>query len=75
MTSQLSVVTYKARREDLVLIKSVLEGYDNLAIMTTLDPVNGIFEIRVPCAVLSDIKDLMHQLGTETSIEIIESNE
>lgn len=48
-------------------LKFILEGYDSLAILSTVDARQGLVEIRYPPEVEKDLADLL----TEISPEII----
>lgn len=63
----------KAPRESLAFIKAILEGYDNLAIMTTLDPKEGLLEIRVPQQAVSTIKPMLKELLEKKQLQFLET--
>ena len=72
MDLPIHTLTFKSAREDLVFIKSILEGYDNLAIMTTLDPTEGLFEVRVPHQAVLTITTVLTELLENNQLSFLE---
>ncbi len=46
-------------------LKFILEGYDGLALLSTVDAGKGIVEIRYPPEIESDLKELLHKIGPQ----------
>ena len=46
-------------------LKFILEGYDNLAIMSTVDARQGLVEIRYPPEVKKDLTDLLTEITSD----------
>jgi hypothetical protein len=46
-------------------LKFILEGYDNLAIMSTVDARQGLVEIRYPPEVKKDLTDLLTEIASD----------
>ncbi len=46
-------------------LKFILEGYDNLAIMSTVDVRQGLVEIRYPPEVKKDLTDLLTEIASD----------
>jgi len=59
---QCSVMRMEIAPERIHFLKFILEGYDGLAIMSTIDSRQGIVEIYYPGEVESDLKKLLHQI-------------
>ena len=59
---QCSVMRLEIAPERIHFLKFILEGYDGLAIMSTIDSRQGIVEIYYPGEVESDLKKLLHQI-------------
>ena len=43
-------------------LKFILEGYDGLALLSTVDAVQGLVEIRYPLEIENDVKQLLRSL-------------
>jgi hypothetical protein len=46
-------------------LKFILEGYDGLAILSTLDARLGIVAIRYPPEIENDLKELLYNIGPQ----------
>jgi hypothetical protein len=46
-------------------LKFILEGYDSLAIMSTVDARQGLVEIRYPPEVKKDLTDLLTEITSD----------
>ena len=46
-------------------LKFILEGYDSLAIMSTVDARQGLVEIRYPPEVKKDLTDLLTEIASD----------
>ena len=46
-------------------LKFIMEGYDNLAIMSTVDARQGLVEIRYPPEVKKDLTDLLTEIASD----------
>jgi hypothetical protein len=51
--------------ERIHFLKFILEGYDGMALLSTVDAVQGLVEIRYPPEVENDLKKLLHSLGPQ----------
>jgi hypothetical protein len=59
---QCSLLRLEITPERIHFLKFILEGYDGLAIMSTIDARQGIVEIYYPPEVESDLKKLLHHI-------------
>ncbi|MDJ0780651.1 MAG: DUF4911 domain-containing protein [Desulfosarcinaceae bacterium] len=59
---------YRVDRRQIAYLKFIVESYDNLALVTTLDPHQGIIELRVPPGCEATVEALMADLGREILI-------
>ena len=48
--------------ERIHFLKFILEGYDGLAILSTIDAGQGLVEIRYPPEIENDLKQLLHNI-------------
>ena len=46
-------------------LKFILEGYDGLALLTTINSRHGIVEIKYPPEVEKDLKNLLHNIAPQ----------
>ena len=46
-------------------LKFILEGYDSLAIMSTVNAKQGLVEIRYPPEVKKDLTDLLTEIASD----------
>ncbi len=47
MNGETVVRNYRVNRREIGYLKFILEAYDNLAMLTTLDPQRGIVQLRI----------------------------
>jgi hypothetical protein len=59
---QCSLLRLEIAPERIHFLKFILEGYDGLAIMSTIDARQGIVEIHYPPEVESDLNILLHHI-------------
>ena len=58
---------------EIAYIVSVFEGYDNLAIVRTVDAEQSIIELIISPDYLGDTRQLVHALSKEVHIKKIEN--
>ena len=61
--------TYQVDRRHIAFVKFILEAYDGIAVMTTVDPRAGIISLAVPPDFESETDRLMSELSTTTGIK------
>ena len=59
-------------KKEIAYIVSVFEGYDNLAIVRTVDAEQSIIELIISPDYLGDTRQLVHALSKEVHIKKIE---
>jgi hypothetical protein len=59
---QCSVLRIEIAPERIHFLKFILEGYDGLAILSTVDSRQGIVEIRYPLEIERDLKKILHNI-------------
>ena len=67
--------TYRIDRREIAYLRFILEGYDGLAVLTTLDGRAGLVALRVPPGRESTVDGIMADLGREIMIEAVETPE
>jgi hypothetical protein len=60
-------------KKEIAYIVSVFEGYDNLAIVRTVDAEQSIIELIISPDYLRDTRQLVHALSKEVHIKKIEN--
>jgi hypothetical protein len=54
---------YRVDRRRIAFLKFIVESYDNIALVTTLDARAGIVELQVPPGSEDTLRDLLADLG------------
>jgi hypothetical protein len=62
---QCSLLRLEITPDRIHFLKFILEGYDGLALLSTVDAGQGIVEIRYPPEIESDLKTLLHNIGPQ----------
>ena len=57
------VLFYRVARKDLVLLKFILEAYEGMSTMSTVDKTAGIVRISIPAGFVADIESLLAALS------------
>ena len=63
---------FKINRRDIAYMKFILESYEGLGVLRTIDPRSGIVEVMVPPGLEKDMEMVLEGLGDEISIDRIE---
>ena len=58
-------------KKDIAYIVSIFEGYDDLAVVRTLDPSRGLIELIISPDFLEDARQLTEALSKEIPFQII----
>ena len=58
----------EVNKKDIAYIVSVFEGYDNLAIVRTVDPAQSIIELIISPDYLEDTRQLVDALSKEVYV-------
>ena len=64
---------YRVDRREICLLRFILEGYDGMAIMTTIDSRRGIVMIRIASGCEDDVEMILEGLGKDILIETLYS--
>jgi hypothetical protein len=65
---------YKLQRKYIALVQFIVEGYEGMATVTTMDPHKAIIEISVMPDYVQEIINIMEDLKYRYSIEEITDN-
>ena len=60
---------FKIDPREIAYLRFILEGYDGLAVLTTLDAKSGIIELMIPPACMDDVEMIIQGLSSEMTIE------
>jgi hypothetical protein len=63
---------YRIDRREIALLKFILEGYDGLAVMSTLDSSLGIISVMIAPGCEEEVEGVIQDLKGEILIEPIE---
>jgi len=63
---------FRMRRRDVAYLKFILESYEGLGVLRTVDPRSGIVEVMVPPGMEKDMEMVLEELGDEIPMERIE---
>lgn len=60
---------FKVAHRDMVFLKFILEGYEGMNVMSTVDNKAGIIRIAVMAGFVADMDALLAELGKQVSME------
>jgi hypothetical protein len=60
-----TVQTYRVDRRQISFIKFILEAYDNMAVVTTLDPYQAVVRVTIAPGCESAISDILNGFAHE----------
>lgn len=58
--------------EQIYFLKFILEGYDNLTIMSTVDQSEGVMELKYPPELEQDVKQVLQSLAQRLRLEYLD---
>jgi hypothetical protein len=62
---------YKLKRKDISIIQFIIEGYEGMATVTTIDPQAAIIQVSIIPDFLSEIKNVINDLKNKYQMEEI----
>jgi len=66
---------YRVDRREIAFIKFIVEAYDGIAVLETLDPIAGIVVFHIAPCCKRDIDALLEDLKREILIEPVQIND
>ena len=60
---------YRVDRSEIAFIRFVVEAYDGLAVVTTLDPETGLIEFQIAPGCEQDVETLLQDLKQNIMME------
>ena len=58
-------------RSEISYLRFIIESYDGLAIVSTLDPIKGLVELKIAPGCETEIKEIIRDLRNDILIEEI----
>ena len=62
---------FKVRHRDMVYLKFILEAYEGMNVMSTVDNVAGIIRIAIMKGFEADMYGLLAELGQQVAMESV----
>jgi len=62
---------FKVRHRDMVYLKFILEAYEGMNVMSTVDNVAGIIRIAIMKGFEADMDGLLAELGRQVAMEAV----
>lgn len=63
---------FRVMRRDMVYLKFILEAYEGMNIMSTVDNKAGIIKIGIMPGFETDMDELLVELAKQVSMEVVE---
>jgi hypothetical protein len=60
---------YRVDRREIAFIRFILEAYDGLAVVTTLDPAAGLIEFHIAPGCEQDVERILQDLQQDIMME------
>jgi hypothetical protein len=60
---------FKVDRRDLVLLKFILEAYEGMSTLSTVEPTGVIIRLSIPCGFEEDVQSIIDSVGAAMSIQ------
>lgn len=58
--------------EQIYFLKFILEAYDNLTIMSTVDRIEGVMELKYPLELEEDVKGVLQSMAQRLKLEYLD---
>jgi hypothetical protein len=65
---------YRVDRREIAFVRFILEAYDGLAIVTTLDPETGLIEFQIAPGCEQDVALILRDLQRDILMEPVDLN-
>jgi hypothetical protein len=73
MVSSLASCRIRIDPEQIYFLKFILEGYDNLTIMSTVDRIEGVMELKYPLELEQDVKGVLQSMAQRLKLEYFDN--
>jgi hypothetical protein len=64
----------QAPRRNIVLLRGIIEGYEGVAILRTVNATQGLLELLIAPAFHDIARDLLHALAHEMDLYVLDAN-
>jgi hypothetical protein len=64
----------QAPRRNIVLLRGIIEGYEGVAILRTVNATQGLLELLVAPAFHDTVRDLLHALTHDMDLYVFDAN-
>ncbi len=64
----------QAPRRNIVLLRGIIEGYEGVAILRTVNAAQGLLELIVAPAFHDTVRDLLHALTHDMDLYVFDAN-
>ena len=65
---------YRVERKEIAYLRFILEAYDGIALLETIDPRKGLVVLHIPPECEKDVETLLEGLSGELMIEKSDEN-
>jgi hypothetical protein len=69
MANSLASLRIRIDPEQIYFLKFILEAYDNLTIMSTVDRIEGLMELKYPPELEQDVKGVLQSMAQRLKLE------
>ena len=69
MTDCLATMRIRINPEQIYFLKFILEAYDNLTIMSTVDRIEGVMELKYPLELEEDVLGVLRSMAQRLRLE------
>ncbi|MCX5876364.1 MAG: DUF4911 domain-containing protein [Deltaproteobacteria bacterium] len=73
MSSSLASCRIRIDPEQIYFLKFILEAYDNLTIMSTVDRIEGVMELKYPPELEQDVKGVLQSMAQRLKLEYLDN--
>lgn len=71
MASSLASCRIRIDPEQIYFLKFILEAYDNLTIMSTVDRSEGVMELKYPPELAQDVRQVVQSMAQRLKLEYL----
>jgi hypothetical protein len=65
---------YKVDRRDISFLRFIFEGYDGIALVTTINADQGVIQLSIAPGCMEEVESVLNKLKTNILIEQTECN-
>lgn len=67
-----SIRYYRVARRQISFVKFILEAYDNLAVLTTIDPYQALVQVAIAPGCETLVAGIMNSFADEISVVMVD---